>query len=364
MKIFFIASADSIHSFKWVNYFAQMGHDVHWASLEPLIFNGKMENIRFYQMKSQEKIFPLSLFIDALRIRCLVRKIKPDIIHAHYAGRNGFLGALTFFHPFVLTAWGSDILISAKSKTKGVAIKFALKKADLITCDAEHMRKAMMELGILSSKINIIYFGIDTKKFCPAQKDTELKKKLRIFDFPAVISSRGLESIYNIETLIEAIPIISKELPETKFIIAGKGSEEKKLKELAKILKVSEKIRFVGWVPNDDLPSYLGTADVYVSTALSDAGIAGSTAEAMACGLPVVITNTGENEKWVKNGEGGYLIPVKNPEILAEKIICLLKNENLRKKFGQINRKIIEERNNYYQEMEKMENIYKELIKK
>ncbi len=104
--------------------------------------------------------------------------------------------------------------------------------------------------------------------------------------------------------------------------------------------------------------------DVYVSTSLSDAGIDASTAEAMACGLPVVVTDVADNKKWVDNGVNGFVVPVKDPKSLAEKIIYLLQNEDIRKKFGKINRKIIEERNNYYKEMKKMEDIYKELIRR
>ena len=104
--------------------------------------------------------------------------------------------------------------------------------------------------------------------------------------------------------------------------------------------------------------------DVYVSTSLSDAGIAASTAEAMACGLPVIVTDVADNKKWIDNGVNGFVVPVKDPKSLAEKIIYLLQNEDIRKKFGKINRKIIEERNNYYKEMEKMEDIYKELVQR
>jgi len=104
--------------------------------------------------------------------------------------------------------------------------------------------------------------------------------------------------------------------------------------------------------------------DVYVSTSLSDAGIAASTAEAMACRLPVVVTDVADNKKWVDNGVNGFVVPIKDPKSLAEKIIYLLQNENIRKKFGKINRKIIEEKNNYYKEMKKMEDIYKRLTRR
>jgi glycosyltransferase involved in cell wall biosynthesis len=84
----------------------------------------------------------------------------------------------------------------------------------------------------------------------------------------------------------------------------------------------------------------------------------------MACGLPVVITDFGDNRNWVEDGVSGFIVPLQDPKALAEKIIYLLKNEGVRMKFGMRNREIIEDRNNYYKEMEKMENIYMELIER
>jgi glycosyltransferase involved in cell wall biosynthesis len=120
----------------------------------------------------------------------------------------------------------------------------------------------------------------------------------------------------------------------------------------------------VGFIPNDELPQYLTASDVYVSTSPYDAGIAASTAEAMACELPVIVTDVAENKKWVEDGVNGFVVPVKDPKSLAKKIICLLENETVRRRFGKISRKIIEEKNNYYKEMEKMEDIYKKLVQR
>jgi glycosyltransferase involved in cell wall biosynthesis len=107
----------------------------------------------------------------------------------------------------------------------------------------------------------------------------------------------------------------------------------------------------VGQLPNEQLPEYLNAADLYVSTSLSDAGLAASTAEAMACGLPVIVTDSAENKLWVREREGGFVIPVQNPQILAEKVIALLQNPSTGKQWGNFNRRVIQERNNYYVEM-------------
>jgi len=223
------------------------------------------------------------------------------------------------------------------------------------------MRQAIMRLGIKREEIQIIYFGTDVEKFQSRPAKEELRRELGASKSPLLISLRSLEPIYDVETLIRAIPLVLKSVPPAVFVIGGEGSEKEKLVRLAKELGIAPKVSFVGQLTNEQLPEYLNAADLYVSTSLSDGGLAASTAEAMACGLPVIVTDSAENKLWVRDGEGGFVIPVKEPRILAKKIIDLLQNPSKRKKWGVINRKVIQQRNNYYVEMEKMEKLYESL---
>lgn len=366
MRICYIADAGSIHTQRWVKYFVDKGHEVHLISPRPFGDN-TIEDVKLYVLKKvrpQIRIVSgmINLPLYAIQIRRLLKRVKPDILHAHYISGYAFSGALNGFHPFILSAWGSDVLIKPKkSKTTGLIVKFALRRADLITCDAEHIKAPLVELGANPAKINLINFGIDVQKFSPGPKDEELIRKLEISDSPVTISLRSLEPIYGIDSLVNAVPLVLKEVPEAKFLIAGKGSQEAKLRELAKSLGIDGSIKFVGLIPNDELPRYLRVADVYVSTSLSDAGIAASTAEAMACELPVVITDFGDNRKWVEDGGNGFLVPLRNPEALASRILTLLSDEEKRIKFGQIGRRIIKERMNMEKEMQRMEMLYGQL---
>lgn len=366
MKICYLANAQSIHTKRWTKYFAERGHNVHLISTmrgKENYQGVKLHYLRWPAIRFAALPFKLfQAFFALMKMRMLIRKINPDILHAHYISGLAFFGLLVGFGPLVVSAWGSDVLIDVKrSKLRRWIVKYVLKKADLITCDAEHMREAMRRLGAPPKRISIVHFGVNTRKFGPKRRSEKLRKKLGIRNSPTVISLRNLDPLYDVESLIRSAPLVLKEISETKFVIAGKGSEEKRLRELAASLGVSDSVKFVGFIPNDELPQYLNAMDVYVSTALSDAGVAASTAEAMACGLPVIITDVAENRKWVEDGVNGFVIPVKDLKSLAEKIVYLLKNEDIRKKFGKINRKIIEERNNYYKEMEKMEGLYKKL---
>jgi len=292
----------------------------------------------------------------------LVRKIKPDIIHGHYIKTYGYLAIASRFHPAVLTAWGSDILINFNNKyLYKYLTQDALKRADLITCDAEHMRNSMIELGTKPDKIHFINFGVDIQKFKPAPKNDKLMRKLNISNSPTIISVRRLEPLYDIGTLIKSMAIVLKEIPEVKLVLLGEGPQELELKRLSRSLGIANAVIFAGSVPEDVVPQYLTSADICVSTALSDAG-PGGIIEAMACELPVITTDFGDNKKWVEDAVNGFIFPPKNYEALGSKIIYLLKHDSVRKEFGQISRPIIEERNNWEKEMGKMDELYKKLI--
>jgi len=366
MIIVFFANADSVHSHRWIRYFAeQTDFMIHWVSLTPSIdhwFQGKT-HVVFHELKKPFwAVSPLSILWYRSYLKQFLSSLKPDLLHAHYAGVNGFVAALSGFHPFVLTAWGSDVLLAGKHRVKKYLISYVLQSADLITCDAEHMKRAILSFGIPESRINIIQFGIDTKLFSPGTCKQALKEKLRIpYEHQTVISMRNFHSIYDIETVIRSVPAIIKECPETIFLIGGRGPQQEYLEGLARELGVEDAVRFMGFIPNNELQDYLRCATVYVSTSLSDAGIASSTAEAMACGVPVVVTDSGENTLWIRDSEDGFVIPQKNQTVLAEKVILLLCDPAMRDRFSQHGRSIIVERDDYWTEMKKMKELYQSL---
>lgn len=364
--ICYLGNAAAIHVQRWVNYLVEHGWEVDLITWHP--------PSKYHMIHSDVIVhrihFPphyIARYGALLEITKLIRKIRPDVIHACNVGTFGILAGhynhLTGFNNIVFTPFGSDILIDPKGFKKWL-IKYALKRAEFITCDAQHMREALINLGADPKKIIFICFGTDIHKFNPKLKSKKIKEELMLNTSQIVISVRNLEPIYDIESLIKAVPIVLKEVPNTKFLIAGRGSQETMLRDLAKSLGVSDSILFVGFLPNDKLPEYLASADIYVSTSLSDSGLSSSTAEAMACGIPVVITDFGDNYKWVKNDVNGFLVPLKNPDALAEKIIYLLKNPEVCRVFGEKNRMIIEEKNNFDEEMEKIEDLYIDLIQR
>jgi glycosyltransferase involved in cell wall biosynthesis len=235
-------------------------------------------------------------------------------------------------------------------------------KADLVTGDSGSLVRAIVNLGVDERKVKLIIHGVDLRAFHPVENDETSREDLGVpQDYRVVISTRNLEPVYDVSTLIKAIPYIIGECPKTFFLIVGGGTLRHQLEELVRKLGVAENVRFAGLVSNKEVPKFLGLSDIYVSTSLSDTSSV-SLHEAMACALPAVVTDLEGNRERIKNGVNGFLFSKGDFRGLAEKIIYLLRDMNERRKFGIVNRSIAEKEANYEREMSKMEKLYKELV--
>jgi len=367
MKLCFLADCRSIHTRRWLEFFSR-DNEVHLITLNYPVEEMTTVTLKDYQDMNVKihfihRQFPGILF-NTQKIKKLLRDIQPDLLHAHFATHYGYWGACSGFHPFVVSAWGDDVLIHPQKLWLSGFVRHALRSADAITCDGENSKQAMLDLGIKNNKIYLIYHGVDTRKFSRVHRSEELMKTLFNNTHPVVICIRGFNPIYNIETLIRAIPTIVAEYPDVNFLIAGAGYEESRIKELAGHLGVSDSIRFIGWLSHETLPAYLASSDIYVSVSLSDGGVAVSTLEAMASGIAPVVTDVGDNSLWINDSANGFVIPLKRPDILAERILLLLKNAPMRVNIGAANRRLVEEKQDYYKEMNKVHILYEHLVRR
>lgn len=361
MKICFVGDAGSVHTQRWVGFFVAAGHEVSLISIrteQPVSLQG----VTHYWIDVRGPKIWRYLFALA-RVMYLLRTIAPDLVHAHYVTRYGCASALSGRHPFVLTAWGSDILIEPRrSWVARTMTKIALRRADFITCDAKHMVEAMCDLGAPRDKIEIIYFGTDVEKFHPRHRSPSLREELRFSaDSLLVISTRSHRPVYDLPTLLHAIPLVIAEIPQARFVLAGDGPLRHELEELARSLSIADHVRFIGQKSEAELARLYATADVYVSTSLSDGGLAGSAAEAMASGIPVVLTHFGENAEWFDEGVGGRVVPARDIRGFAEAIAYFLRDGEKRRIAGIANRSTIERKNNFVVQMAHVEKTYREL---
>lgn len=361
MKICYI-STKSIHTRRWIEYFAERGHEVHLITQEYDNYQGVKIHV------VNPKASKLSPFFKAIIIRNLVKKIKPDILHAHQVVPFGLYGALSGFHPFVVSAWGSDIAtFPEKSKIHRSLVRYVLKKADLVHTGDKTGKKRLIELGCAEKRIFIQPTGIDVKRFSPEAKSEDLRRKLGIEDKYSVLCARWFKPHYNIDIFIKAMPLVLKGVPDTKFITVGTGALESKLKELVERLEVDKDVVFTGLVPNEEMSKYLASIDVYVDTAIhltnkGGGGIGVTTMEAMACETPQILAKSvsvNESSNWFH----GLTYEPLNPRDLAKKIVYLLENDELRGEIGKKSRETALEIGDWEKNMKIMGGFYEKLTK-
>jgi len=368
VNLCFIANARSEHTWRWTRFFAAKGHRVFLLTFHPPehLDYGPVAVQVFPRHRSQRL---LSQVLDLPKVlygvKRFIRDAQPDLLHAHTVAGYDWLAMMSGFHPYVVTPWGSDVLIEAKrSQWRRLLTKIALRRSDLITTDGHHIKEELVRWGIDERKIQIVYFGTDVGRFTPGQKDLELLDRFSLKGRAVVASTRALHAVHDVATALRALPAVLSQFQDVALVVIGDGPERRNLEELSKALGVSDHVRFVGRVSEHEMVKWLQTVDIYISTSLSDAGLSASTAEAMACGLPVIVTDNADNRRWVMEGAGGFLVPNSTPEALADRLLRLLKDEALRQRCGQFNRRVIEERNNYSKEMGRMEAFYEELARR
>lgn len=331
-----------------------------------------IEGARTHRLKYRSKpAYPLRI-IDVKRA---VNAVNPDVVHALYASHYGVYAALSGFHPLVISVLGSDILISPeRSKMFRFSLQFALRKADLVHVSDEGGRKTLIELGCDPKKILTQEWGVDVGRFSPNARSKELRDRLEIRNCYSVLSASNWQIDYNVDVLIRAIPLVLRQIPDVKFILIGGGVLGDRLKTLAKKLGVYDKTMFIGRIPYEEMPMYLASVDVFVDT-ISDyahalgrtikrksgMGIGQTTKEAMACGTPQILPDHSSiNYKLFK----GLTYRQLDHADLAEKLIDLLRNEELRNRIGQESVKAVAELCDQESIAEKWYSIYHRLSTK
>ena len=180
-------------------------------------------------------------------------------------------------------------------------------------------------------KVVFIPLGVDLRKFRPLPKEEALKAKVELLgkrDLKVVLFVGRLDPIKDLPTLLRAFKILVDRLPNVVLLVIGWGMEAHKYMRMAKELGLSDKVVFLGFIPHDELPIYYNMADVYVLPSLYEEW-SNTIMEAMACGIPVVATRVGSNPHLVKDGVTGFLIPPRDPSLLAERIYRILSDKEL-----------------------------------
>lgn len=361
MKILLLSNVLSTHTIKWAKALSKIHNILLFGFFEPSSQIIKdLEGINYLTLGIRDSgscsnySFQKLNYIKAVPIiRKLVREFKPDVLHAHYATSYGLLGALSGFHPLILSVWGSDVYdFPSRSIFHKKLLKYNLNKADIILSTSNAM--AGQTSKFTDKNILVTPFGIDLKKFYKNREQTHGNNGEIVIG-----TVKTLHQIYGISYLIKAFKIIVDRNPEKniKLLIVGGGPLEKELKRLTRELNVDDKTTFTGKIPQDKVPEYLNKLDVYVAVSLYESfGVA--VIEAGACELPVVVSKVGGLSEVVEEEKTGYLVPPEDSEETANAIERLILNENKREEFGKNARKRITELYSWDKSVDIMNSVY------
>lgn len=355
MKICFFANGGSIHTVRWCTHFQKLGHEVHLISFENVVIpEVKIHFIDIGNVNVHGGNW--KVLLKYRKIKRLLKVIKPDIFHALYATSYGMTGALCGFQPFIITALGTDVLISPKeSLMYRILLRYAFSKARWITAMSDFMKKEIVELNVSENKISVVPFGIDPLVFNDNNRSLPPNKFV-------VTSTRNFERIYNIEHLIEAIAKIRNEIPNLHLNLIGIGSLKKKFEDQILKLQLVSQVSFLGKLSQPEIAKTFDETHVFVSVSLSD-GNNISLNEAMASSVLCIATNIPANTQWIKDGENGFLVEINDVNSLAQKIIDAYRMYNqLQSKFVPLNKSIILDRCIWSSNMKRVEDKYKSLI--
>ena len=365
LKILILADPNSSHTQKWANSLSEKGINVYLFGLGENIPEGYNSKVNIVNKKisqsTKSKVdgsFQKSIYLKSLpNIRSLIKKIKPDILHAHYASSYGLLGALTFFKPFLVSVWGNDVFdFPKKSFIHKTILKFVFSSADKIFSTSKVMAD---EIGLYTNKKPVIIpFGVDTNVFKPFSVK-------RIFDDNTIILGcvKSLSFKYGIEYLLDAFAILKSKLKteRIKLLLVGDGTLKNSLIQKAMQLKIQDDVIFYGAVPHSKVPEIYNMIDIAIFPSVWESfGV--SNLEAAACEVPQVASDIGGFKEIIEDGVTGFLVEPKNPEAISEKVIEFIQNETLRKKIGKCARQKVIEDFNWNRNVEQMIAEYNNII--
>ena len=362
MRLCFCADARSIHTLRWVEAFAS-GNEIDLISFDyPDLRDGTVTPASYAPTGARLHLVPRTLprlVTTPAVVRDLIRRLEPDLVHAHYATQYGFCAAFAGVHPLVVTCWGKDILIDPERRIFRSMIRYALAHADLVTVDGRNYAPRLRtEFGVPDERVVTVSHGVDTALFRPDRRNPAAV----VGGGPLVVSIRGFRPVYDPLTLVRAIPAVRAAHPDAVFAIGGAGTATcAAVLAMAEALGVRDAIRFPGAVPHDTLPVCLASAAVYVSTSTSDGGMPVSTLEAMASGCAMVLTDAGDHAALAAE-DAAVVVPARDPERLAAAIIRLLDDPACRERLGANARALACRTYDYAANMAQMRGYYERLV--
>ncbi len=325
MKIAFVGAANSPHVIKWANAMAAQGHGVslysmpnHKDSFHELSDNVEVAYLPFAEAQNGAKK-------NAAQLKAYLDAGKFGAVAAFDMMSYGLMAAKANAAHVLLVSTGLDIYNAVKSGKKSIAVK-SIKHADAVCATAANIITKMKEIYKKEKQYFVTPFGVDMERF--------KKKDVPKGESVCFGSIKFLDYANHIDLVIEAF---SKFLQKTNIDailkVAGDGALETDLKRKAQDLGIGEKVEFLGYIKNEEMPDVINSMDVVVQmTADECLGISGI--EAMACEVPLVASDTYGASEYILNGVTGYLVKAGNTNACSDRMADLARDPQGKAKMG------------------------------
>jgi glycosyltransferase involved in cell wall biosynthesis len=362
MKLFLLADPNSSHTIKWARSLAKKGVDILIFGLgraATSAYDG-YHNIRVVSLgqsvSRDEAAFGKLRYLGAVReVKKLIRQFMPDIVHAHYATSYGLIGALSGFHPFVLSVWGSDVFsFPTRSVLHRMLFRHNLRRADQILSTSHVM--ALETAKYTAKPIEVTPFGIDLAAFAPLAPQDSLFAEGDI----VIGTVKAMDEKYGIEYLIRAFDVVRRRHPALplKLLLVGGGPLQARMEALARELGLGGCAVFAGQVAYDEVPRYQNMLSISVSVSVVSESFGVAVIEAGACEKPVVVSNMGGLPEVVENEVTGIVVPPRDVAATAAAIERLVCDAALRARMGRAGRKRVRRLYDWQDNVARMMDIY------
>lgn len=304
-----LGDANSVHLRRWALAMRERGFRVSVVTARPEPIEG-IEQVVLPAVRRRA-----DWLLRAGAARRAVQRLAPDLVHAHYVTSYGFLAARCNRRPLLMTAWGSDLLVTAQSGLLWRALTgWILKRADLVTGDSLDLLAAADAFG-LRRPAELVHWGADLQRFAPAPWEARAPFE--------IVSLRHWEPNYRIGVILQAVAQLRREDPDRPLHLhlLGGGPDEALLRVQAARLDIERRVTFHGRLDEAGMAAVLARCKASVSVPASDATSV-SVLESMAAGVPVLASDLPANRHWLGD-ETRRIVPVDDAAALAAALRAL-----------------------------------------
>jgi glycosyltransferase involved in cell wall biosynthesis len=311
--------------------------------------------------------FQFPLFLLCFLMKAIQKAPGADIVHCHWS-LAGFIGVILrtiLKKKIVFMMHGAEVFVLGKSPF----LRFILKRVDFLICNSSFTEQKTLDIYPVK-KHRVISPGVDVNRFFPQRNVRNLRQDIGISDNDIFVLTIGkFIPRKGIEDLIKSFDIIINERGEKdiQLRIGGRGPLMPAYENLIRQYNLGKNVQFLKYISDEDIPSYFTESDIFALTPIIDAqgdteGLGVVFLEANACETPVIGTRVGGVVDAITDGRNGLLLSPQQPEALAEAIIRLMRDPELRATMGKNGRELVIKRFNWPAISTKIESVYRQVL--